>query len=65
MGMIKLTGLWKHEDKNGQIYYSGNLGSGRILIYKNSYKEEDKHPDLVMYIAEIEKKEDGDDGVSR
>lgn len=60
--MIKLTGLWLNETKDGVKYFAGNLGGGRVLIFKNKHKEEDKHPDYVMYLAEIKKKDDDSGG---
>ena len=51
MEMIEISGLWKGTDKNGNTYYSGYMGRAKILIFKNKYKEEDKHPDFKMYIA--------------
>lgn len=53
--LIKLTGLWKSEDKNGNLVLSGNLsGQARIVIFKNIHKDEDKHPDYVAYISKSE-----------
>lgn len=56
---IKLTGLWEKLDKKGTTFFTGNLGSGKILIYKNSYKTKENQPDYIVYLAEIRKKEDG------
>lgn len=60
-GLVKLTGLWKKEGKDGKVYYSGGLTySTNILLFPNKYKEsaDDKKPDLILYIARKEKKED-------
>lgn len=48
--MIKLSGLWLNE-KNGQKYFSGNLGDAKVLIFKNKYKTDEKHPDFNLYLA--------------
>lgn len=48
--MIKLSGLWLNE-KNGKRYFSGTLGDAKVLIFKNDYKTEDKHPDYNMFLA--------------
>lgn len=54
--MIQLGGLWKGTDKQGNEYFSGYLGNARLIIFKNGYKKEDKHPDYVMYVDENKKK---------
>jgi hypothetical protein len=57
--MIKVTGLWANKDKNGNQYLSGNLTPTiKILIFKNSYKSTDKHPDYIMSFAQNMKKDD-------
>jgi len=55
---IKLTGLWRNTSAGGTDYLSGNLGSARILIFDNRYKETDKHPDMVMYLAPGKKRDE-------
>lgn len=59
-GMIKLCGLWKSQTKDGKTYYSGGLTySTNLLLFPNTYKKpDDKQPDLVLYLAKKEKKED-------
>lgn len=54
--MIKITGLWSNTDKNGNTYLSGKLGDANIKIFANNYKQEDKHPDMIMYLDESKKK---------
>ena len=56
--MIKLCGLWRKEGKDGEPFYSGKLGYGvNVLLFKNKFKKADKDPDLVLYLAEAEKKD--------
>lgn len=57
-GMIKVCGLWLNESKNGK-YFSGTLGGIKILIFKNQYKKEDKHPDYNLFFAPKEDKRGG------
>lgn len=61
--MIKLTGLWLNESKDGKNkYFSGSLGQGRILIMKNSFKKEGSNePDYTLYIEESLKKDKKED----
>jgi hypothetical protein len=35
---------------------SGNLGNLRLSIFKNTYKEEEKQPDYILYVSKQEKK---------
>lgn len=58
--MLQLGGLWVNESKSGTKYMTGYLGNLKIMIFRNNYKSEDKHPDYVMYLAE--KPRDRDNG---
>jgi hypothetical protein len=54
--MIKLTGLWKRQNKNGEAYYFGKLGySTTLLIFRNMFKRKDEDPDLIAYLGETKK----------
>jgi len=56
--MIKLTGLWKKEGKEGNVFFQGRLSySTNLLLFKNQYKNSEKDPDLILYIGKAEKKE--------
>lgn len=54
----KVGALWLRTAKNsGDKYMSGVVdldgdNSLRIVVFKNGYKEETKHPDYVIYIQE-------------
>jgi len=51
--MIKISGLWVNQDKNGHMYMSGYFGEAKIIIYKNKYKtDENKQPDYNLFVAE-------------
>lgn len=46
-------GLWEKKDKNGNIMFSGKTKDGkRIMIFKNTYKKEEKHPDYNLMISD-------------
>ena len=36
---------------------SGNVGDTKVVIFKNTYKKEDKHPDYVVYEKTAKKEE--------
>lgn len=51
--LVKIGALWMAEGKNGK-FMSGRITVDgdqeiRILVFKNGYKEESKHPDYVIY----------------
>ena len=56
--MEKLGALWLRESKKGTKYMAGVVEiDGQktdVLIFKNNYKEEDKHPDYLIYLKEEE-----------
>jgi len=55
--MVKLTSLWVGQDKHGEPYYSGPMGDGKLMIFKNPYKEKENQPDLNVFISKRIKKE--------
>ena len=63
--MVKLTGLWQNQSKNGENYLSGNLGGARVMIFKNKYKREgSKDPDFNLFVAAKQQQQDGGAGGS-
>lgn len=52
--MIQVCGLWKGTDKNGKTFLSGSLGNVRVMIFLNTFKSDEKHPDYRMYVSERE-----------
>jgi hypothetical protein len=54
--MIKIGGLWRSVDKNGQAYYSGTLGGVKIFVFPNNQKQQDNHPDVELFIKERDSK---------
>ena len=53
--MIRLTGLWKGQTKDGKPKLSGTLGGARVIILLNDYKREDAQPDYHLCLAEKER----------
>ena len=50
--LIKIGGLWKNKDKNGNDYFSGSFTYGtKLLVMANTYKEKDNDPDDMVFIA--------------
>lgn len=59
MDMIKVTGLWKEKDKNGNTYLSGNLNAiSRMVIMPNTFKKGEKDPDYFCYVKQNEKQKE-------
>jgi hypothetical protein len=54
--LLKIAGLWKVE-KDGKTYLSGSLGPGvKILVLRNQFKKEPKHPDYNVFLCQAERK---------
>lgn len=47
----KLGALWEKTDKNGNVFYSGNCGDQQILVFQNNYRQEERHPVLIIMKA--------------
>jgi hypothetical protein len=41
--------LWKRQAKTGAIYYSGNIGDKKIVVFENRNKTKDNHPNLNIF----------------
>jgi hypothetical protein len=66
----KVGALWLRSAKNtGNKYMSGVVdldgnNSIRVVVFKNGYKEEQKHPDYIIYVQESDDAEQQhDDGI--
>ena len=55
--LVKITGLWKKQDKNGNDFFVGSIGSATIMIFKNTNKENENHPDYILNVTPQRKKE--------
>jgi hypothetical protein len=50
--LVKLTGMWINKsEKTGEIYLSGYMGSARLFLFKNGYKEGDNEPDYNLFVG--------------
>lgn len=59
----KITGLWKHVDKNGREFFSGSISpTARFVIFPNGYKTKETDPDYYAYVIPSEPKEQQADG---
>lgn len=52
----KIGALWLGTTKKGQGYLSGIVQDAegndiRVFILKNGFKQEDKHPDYIVYLS--------------
>lgn len=54
---VRLSGMWRNTDKNGNPYYSGTLGGGKLLMFPAKEKKGDSSPDANLYLVPIEEKE--------
>jgi len=62
--LVKLTVLWEGNTKTGEQYFSGYLGNAKLLVFKNRFKETEKHPDWVVYVVNkiSKEKQESDNG---
>jgi len=66
MDGIRLMGLWKEKDKNGNTYLSGKLNEiTSILVMTNTFKKVSKDPDYFLYIRPNKEKQGGEKPKSR
>ena len=56
--LLRVGGLWKNETKDGKTYLAGSLGSLRLLIFQNKFKEKESDPDYILSVAPSKPKED-------
>ena len=50
--LVKIGGLWKNKDKNGNDYFSGNFTyQTKLLVMTNSFKDKENDPDYMVYIT--------------
>jgi hypothetical protein len=48
-GFQKVSGLWKAEDKNGDLYYRGKGEDGKMYYMRpNTKKTKDTQPDMEL-----------------
>ena len=53
---LKIGGLWKNKDKNGNDYFSGNFTYGtKMLVMTNTFKDKENDPDYMVYITKKDK----------
>ena len=65
MALKKVGALWLKE-KDGSKYMSGKLTEGiaagaQVLVYRNKYKKDEKHPDYTLHIIEDDQPAPRDD----
>lgn len=64
----RIGALWLKSGQTGNRFMSGVINidennSIKVLVFKNGYKEESKHPDYVIYDASGDKERTSDDDV--
>jgi len=56
--LVKIGALWKGKTKAGDPMLSGKMGDARLIVFKNGYKKENKHPDFIVYVTQNKRDED-------
>ena len=58
-GLIKIGAFWERETFKGDKYLSGSrIDNGQLVMFKNGFKKADNHPDWILYISEVRKKDE-------
>jgi len=58
--LIRLSGLWAHEQDDGSMVLTGNLGGGaRVVVLPIRDKSSSQSPDYVLYIGPGDDKSGG------
>jgi hypothetical protein len=57
----KIGALWLKHGKKGK-YYSGEVNGVKLVAFPNSYKEQEKHPDFIVYKS-VPKEENQDENI--
>lgn len=60
--LTKIGAFWLRDAKNGSKYMSGKIeqalpADAVLLVFKNNYKKEDKHPDYEIFVKQVEQTE--------
>ena len=55
--MKELSGLWKKTAKSGVVYLEGHRGDKTYIVFQNSQKTKEEHPDYTLHL-EIKNRED-------
>ena len=54
--LVKIGGLSKNKDMNGNDYFSGNFTYGtKMLVMTNTFKDKENDPDYMVYITKKDK----------
>ena len=62
-GLTRVGALWVSEGRNGR-FMSGRIeltegDEVRVLVFKNGFKEQSKHPDYLIYVPDDEEPQAG------
>ena len=61
--LTKAGAFWLRDAKNGSKFMSGKIeqalpAGSELLVFKNNYKKEDRHPDYEIFVKQAEQPED-------
>lgn len=45
----KIGAVWIKTSKAGNKFMSGVINDQKVVIFKNNYKEQENHPDYIVY----------------
>lgn len=59
MDAVRLTGLWKEKDENGNTYLSGKLNEISVILVMPNTDKKGEEPDYFLYLCQTERGEAG------
>ena len=62
MKVVRMAGLWKRKDTQGNLLLSGELNDmSRLVVLQNNSKGKDEDPDYFLFIGPKKKGKEDDD----
>jgi hypothetical protein len=48
---IRISGMWQNKTAEGETYFSGSMGDGKLLMFKNKFAEKETDPQWRLYLV--------------
>jgi len=55
--LVEIGALWIGETKTGEMYLNGKMGRAKLLVFRNKFKDTDRHPDYKVYVTNPERQD--------
>ena len=54
--LVEIFALWENTSQAGDVYFTGYMGNADVVVFKNQYKKEPKHPDYRVFVKRKKEK---------